>query len=349
MAEERGLRDIREGRTGDPVTATLGIIAGGLAARAAARAAYRNSSKVRTVTHFVGKKMGVMKDLPKNWVEQKDEAGNKIWYNEVTHKSSYTIPRPEPTDPDALPEPWEERESEKGKAFYYNTKTGKSTFERPQKAAPVQRNWVGMKKSEPPAVVRYGVNGNPAPVHAPPDHAPPGPVPSKSRAERRAAGKEQKKTMIEQHELQVQGLKMKLEKLKQKSTKGAETSKGKLKGVPERAMMRKKIDALGKASSKLKELIIHKEQIGALNGTHKIHKFTTLMGEVTKKDKFIASQPRDKYSVEDVKTLNSLLNQTRVAFDEYAALDVAKPYPLDEIRSLLGECLAAVAAVEASV
>jgi hypothetical protein len=164
MAEERGLLDLEEGRTG-VFLETLAVVGAGAVL-------YHNNASFRARVDkgaaYIRRKTG-MSLLPKNWVEEKDEHKNKIWHNTVTGQYSHVLPRPEPDDPDGLPEHWEPLVNAKGIAYYYNTKTKESTFEKPKRVAPVQKNWRGQIKPPvppPPAVGKYGYNGNPAPGKA---------------------------------------------------------------------------------------------------------------------------------------------------------------------------------------
>ena len=371
MSEARGLRDLEEGRTGDGGL-SLAVIAGG------AGLLYANNARFRG---YVDKKAGQIRTivgrplLPKNWVEEKDAHGNKIWHNIVTGDSSRVLPRPEPDDPDGLPENWEPHKNASGRDYYYNTKTKKSVFEKPKKEDPVKRNWIGMKKTVPPppapaAVRSFGYNGEPAPVHAPAaTDAPVANSKAAAKAGRRAARAQQAQPVAPtskqtqpvaltskqqlkqaQHALELAKLHAKTANLKTVAAKRVKEQKGpKAKGTDEWAVVRTKTSALGKASSRLKELITHTEKIGALNMTHPIHKFTTLMGEVTKQERRTTAQRLKKLdTVEDVKSLKELFQQTLAALETYALLDVAKAYQLDAIRTLLSECIAAIPAVEAA-
>lgn len=143
MAEAHRLLELEGGRTG-VILETLAVVAGGLAARAA----YRNSDKVRKVTHFVGRKLGLKKkaeDLPKNWKKLTDNEGVPYYYNSETGKKQTHQPRKPPPDPNALEDHWEEQEDDHETVFYYNTITGESQRERPSKAPPPA------KRQAPPA------------------------------------------------------------------------------------------------------------------------------------------------------------------------------------------------------
>jgi len=173
MAEARGLRDIREGRTGDPATAMvavgLGLVAG--------KYAHKHSAKVRNFVDWGAKKLGrntpsatpsgelilpfgwerhhtkrgmMYHNLktnetrntppPDSYEEYQGDDGKPYWHSDGLNKTVFVrpggpAPPPPPPDHNALPTNWTEHEHN-GQKFYHNALTGVSQHERPTAPGP---------------------------------------------------------------------------------------------------------------------------------------------------------------------------------------------------------------------